>query len=294
MPGDPIDVMVSANPDITAEDVARLKKLHGLDRPIYERYWHWFSDLLAGDLGYSRTYNVPVSQILAPRLGNTVLLSFFSLFLSLVVAIPLGVLAALKKGGKLDYLANFLAFTGISVPSFWLGIVLIMFFSITLKWLPAGGTHSIAIQQMDFWGVLKDRTTYLILPALSLMTLQLGSFVRYTRSAMSEVLGHDYIRTAHAKGAPYLRVVFVHAFKNALIPLITVVSLSFSHIFSGAIITETIFAYQGVGKLVYDSIIGNDYNVAMIAFLISISMVLLMNFLADILYAAVDPRIRYT
>lgn len=293
MPGDPLDIMISSNPKITAEDIARLKSMYGLDLPVYERYWNWVTDLLGGDMGYSRTYKVPTWEILKPRLINTFFLTFSSLVLSLLIAVPIGVISAVKKGSKLDYYSNLMAFAGISVPSFFLAIILIIIFAVKLNWLPAGGTYTINEVELTGWAFIKDRIYYLILPTLSLMFLQMGQFVRYTRSAMLEVLKQDYIRTARSKGIPYRKVIGIHALKNAVIPLITVTSISFGFLFSGAIITETIFAYQGVGRLVYDSIMGNDYNVAMIAFIISIGMVLLMNLIADILYAVSDPRISY-
>jgi peptide/nickel transport system permease protein len=292
MPGDPLDIMISSNPKITSADIARLKALYGVDRPIYEKYYNWLRSLLSGDLGYSRTYKVPVSQLIAPRLLNTFVLSLSALSLAILIAIPLGILAALKKGTKIDYLINMFAFAGISVPSFWLGIILIIVFAVYLKWFPAGGTSSVEHVQHGLYFLL-DRLKYLILPMLSLMAQQMGVFARYARSTMLEVIEEDYIRTARAKGLRYPKIIYVHAFKNALISLITVFSISFSYIFSGAIITETIFAYQGVGRLVYDSIIGNDFNVAMVSFSITIAMVLVFNLIADILYAVVDPRISY-
>ena len=292
MPGDPVDIMISSNPKITSADVQRLKAIYGLDQPIHLRYWHWLLDTLSGDLGYSRTYRVPVAELLGPRLLNTLILSLASLLLALAIGIPLGILAALKKGSFFDYGVNLVAFAGISIPSFFLGILLIIVFSIWLVWLPAGGTETVGANLTGV-GWLLDRLKHLILPALSLTALHLGSYVRYTRSAMIETMHNDYIRTAKAKGLPFKRIVFIHAFKNALIPLVTVVALSFSFLFSGALITETLFAYQGAGKLVYDSIMANDFNVAMVSFVITVSMVLLMNLLADLLYAWLDPQISY-
>lgn len=215
-----------------------------------------------------------------------------ALALSLLIAIPLGVLSALKAGSKLDYFINLFAFAGISVPSFWLAIVLIIIFSVWLQIFPAGGTFAIGSDATGF-AAIADRMKYLILPTMSLAYLQIGTFVRYTRSAMLEALRNDYIRTAKAKGLSRQEVIWKHGFRNALLPLITIVTLSLSGVFSGALITETVFAYQGVGKLVYDSIMGNDFNVAMISFIISVTMVLIMNLLADILYGFADPRISF-
>lgn len=293
MPGDPVDMMVASNPKITAEDVQRLKTLYGLDQPVYKRFGNWVGSISQGDLGYSRTYRVPVQELMGPRLWNTFILSLASLTLSLLIAIPLGVISALKPGSRTDYVVNLFSFAGISIPSFWLAIVLIIIFAVKIPILPAGGTQTIGGEPLGFWADLADRSIYLVLPVLSLSIQQIGRFSRFTRSAMLEAMRNDFIRTARAKGLSRSRVIWKHAFRNALIPLITILALSFSGLFSGAILTETVFAYQGVGKLVYDSIIQNDYNVAMISFVISVSMVLLMNLVADIAYGFADPRISY-
>ncbi|MEZ0392199.1 MAG: ABC transporter permease [Pseudobdellovibrionaceae bacterium] len=288
MPGDPVELMIQSNPKITSEDVARLRTLYGLDQPAYKRYLNWAGSITQGDLGYSRTYRVPVSELIGPKLINTFILSMASLGLALLIAVPLGVYSALRAGSKIDYAVNFFAFAGISVPSFWLGIVLIILFAVWLPLFPAGGTFTIGVE-----GSILDRVKYLVLPTLSLAYLQIGTFVRYTRSSMMEAMRNDYIRTAKAKGLSRREVIWKHGFRNALLPLITIATLSLSGIFSGALITETVFAYQGVGKLVYDSIISNDFNVAMVSFIISVTMVLTMNLLADILYGFADPRISF-
>lgn len=294
MPGDPVDLMISSNPKITAEDVVRLRSLYGLDQPSYVRYGHWVSDILKGELGYSRTYRVPVTDLIGPRLTSTFILSIAALGFSLLIAIPLGIFSALRPGTKADYIVNFFSFAGISIPSFWLGIVCIIFFAVWIPLFPAGGTQTVGSQDMGFFAEVLDRAKYLVLPVLSLSLQQIGRFVRFTRSSMLEALRNDFIRTAKAKGLPRQIIIWRHAFRNALIPLITILALSISSVFSGAIITETVFAYQGVGKLTYDSIIGNDFNVAMVSFIISVAMVLLMNLVADLLYGVADPRISYT
>ncbi len=288
MPGDPVELMIQSNPKITSEDIARLRTLYGLDQPAYKRYMNWAGSIVQGDLGYSRTYRIPVSELIGPKLFNTFVLSISSLGLALLIAIPLGVFTALRPGSKLDYLTNFFAFAGISMPSFWLGIILILLFSVWLPLFPAGGTFTIGGDAGIF-----DRSKYLVLPTLSLAYMQIGAFVRYTRSSMMEAMRNDYIRTAKAKGLPRPAVIWKHGFRNALLPLITIITLSFSGVFSGALITESVFAYQGVGKLVLDSIVGNDFNVAMVSFIISVTMVLFMNLIADILYGFADPRISF-
>lgn len=294
MPGDPVDIMISSNPKITSEDVIRLRELYGLDQPAYKRYFSWVSSVATGDLGYSRTYRVPVQELMGARLWNTFILSFFSLSISILLAVPMGIYSALKPGSKTDYVVNFFSFAGISIPSFWLAIVLIIIFSVKFPLFPAGGTQTIGEGPLGFWADLADRSKYLVLPVMSLSIQQIGRFARFTRSAMQEALRNDFIRTARAKGLSRSVVIWQHGFRNALIPLITILALSFSSLFSGAILTETVFAYQGVGKLAYESIIANDFNVAMVSFIISVSMVLMMNLVADILYGVADPRISYT
>lgn len=293
MPGDPVEIMISSNPRITSEDVARLRALYGLDQPAYKRYLNWVSDFAKGDLGYSRTYRIPVSDMIGPRLTNTFILSLSALVFSLLIAIPAGIYSALKPGSRFDYIMNLFSFAGISMPSFWLGLVLIIIFSVTLGWLPAGGTTTTGMQNQGFWADFLDRSKYLILPVLSLSIQQIGRFSRYIRSSMLEAMRNDFIRTAKAKGLNYSAVVWKHGFRNALIPFITILAISISSIFSGALITESLFSYQGAGRLIYESIMANDYNVAMVSFIISVSMVLIMSFIADILYGVADPRISY-
>lgn len=293
MPGDPVELMIQSNPKITSEDVARLRELYGLDQPVYKRYATWVNTLAHGDLGYSRTYRIPVSDLIGAKLMNTFVLSMTSLLLSLIIAIPLGVFAALRPGSKAEAIINLFAFSGISMPSFWLGLMLMIIFAQTLHLFPAGGTATVGMENAGFFAFIADRAKYLVLPTISLAYMEIGAFVRYVRSSMLEALRNDYIRTAKAKGLNRQTVVWKHAFRNALLPLVTMVTLSLSGVFSGALISETVFAYQGAGKLVYDSIIANDFNVAMVSFVISVVMVLLMNLFADILYGVVDPRISF-
>jgi peptide/nickel transport system permease protein len=287
MPGDPIDLMISADPHLTAADAARLKALYGLDQPLAARYWAWLKAALSGDFGYSRLYVRPALQVLLPRLGNTALLMGLSFALTLAIAWPLGVVAARRPGSGFDNAANFLSFAAISVPSFWLALMLILVFAVSLGWLPAGGISTIGD------GSALDRARHLMLPVLTLTLVNFGPHLRYMRAAMIETLGQDYIRTARAKGASEARILIRHALRNALIPVITVVALSFGSLFSGALITETMFAYPGMGKLIYDSVLGNDFNLALAGLLFATLMTLLANLAADIAYAVADPRIVY-
>lgn len=292
MPGDPLDIACASNPYCTPENLEQMKKNLGLDRPIYERYAKWLVGVVQGDLGYSRTYQKPVSEILVPRLINTMILWGCALFVALLIAIPLGVFTGIRAGTKTDYVINFFSFMGISTPSFWLGLILIIVFAVKLGWLPAGGVETVGSNQEGL-AYLGDRLKYLALPVAALAMQTIAEWVRYTRASMMDTMRNDYIRTARAKGLKKNRVIVMHGLRNALIPVVTVIAMSFSFMFSGALITETVFSYQGAGKLIFDSIIGNDFNVAMTAFIISCVAVLVMNLIADLLYAYLDPRISY-
>ena len=285
MPGDPIDLMINADPKLTPDDAARLKALYGLDRPIVERYWNWLVAALGGDLGYSRVYTKPVMEILVPRLGSTALLLGISLLLSLAIAIPLGVYAALNPYSKADYAVNMFCFAGISLPPFWLALLLILCFAVVLGWLPAGGMLTVGD------GGILNRLQYMILPVLTLTIHSVGGFTRFMRASMMETLRQDYVRTARAKGLSEARVVTGHALRNALSPLVTVVALSFGGLFSGALITETMFGWRGMGKTIFDAIMGNDFNLALVGLLLATGFTLLGNFLADLCYAWLDPRV---
>jgi peptide/nickel transport system permease protein len=287
MPGDPIDIMVQSDPNLTPDDAARLKALYGLDKPIVERYGNWLAAAAQGDFGYSRIHNRPVLEILGDRLWNTIWLMALSLLVSLAVALPIGVTSALKPYSKTDYAINFAALAGISVPVFWLALMLIVVFSVMLGWLPAGGMSTLGADSA------LDRARFMVLPVIALSVASIGGLTRYVRAAMMEVMRHDYVRTARAKGLPRHRVVLKHALRNAMIPVVTILALSFGTLFSGALITETMFSYLGMGKLIYDSIIGNDYNMALISLLFATGLVLASNLLADLCYVWLDPRVTY-
>jgi peptide/nickel transport system permease protein len=287
MPGDPIDLMINANPRLTSADAERLRAIYGLDRPLLERYAAWASDALQGDFGYSRTFNRPVLEILGPRLANTAALMLAAFALALCIGIPLGILAAYRSGRIVDQAVNLFAFASVSVPTFWLALVLILIFAVTLGWLPAGGLPP------EGTGIL-GRLRFLILPVCTLGVVEAGSYARFTRAAMREALRQDWVRTARAKGAGPLRILIGHALRNAMIPVATIAALSFGSLFSGALITETMFAYPGMGKLIFDAIMGNDFNLALIALLFATLLTLLGNLCADLAYAALDPRISYS
>lgn len=285
MPGDPLDTMIASNPGATPEVVAHLREIYGLDQPLTLRYWHWLLAALQGDFGYSRTHSQPVLLVLWPSLLVTTKLMLISFVLSVVLSLALGIIAALRPNGWVDTVIGLGAFAGISVPVFWLALVMILVFAVKLHWLPASGTSSIGD------GGALDQIRHLAMPVATLALANTGQFIRFVRAAMIETLRMDHVRTARAKGAGERRVVMIHAFRNALIPVVTVMALSFGTLFSGALITETMFAQPGMGKMIYDAILGNDYNLALTGLLFATLITLLSNLAADIAYGWLDPRI---
>jgi peptide/nickel transport system permease protein len=286
MPGDPIDLLANANPEATVADVAKLRQIYGVDQPITARYLRWVGALAEGDFGYSRITHRPVAEIVVPALGNTLILTASAFVISTLIALTLGTLAALRKGSWVERVINFGAFAGISVPGFWLGLVLIYIFAVKLGWLPAGGMHH---GDTDYPAI-----AYLALPLLTLVLVEIGGLTRYMRAAMIEVLNQDYIRTAHAKGLDARRIIWAHALRNAMIPVTTIIALGFGHLFSGATLIETIFGWRGMGRLIYEAIMGNDYNLALLCLMLTTMMILVANFFADIAYSVLDPRISLT
>jgi peptide/nickel transport system permease protein len=287
MPGDPIDQMIAADPRLSSADVAELRARYGLDQPILERYLRWLEDALGGNLGYSRLYVAPVLSVLGPALMNTLVLMGAAFVLSILIALPAGIAAAARPYSWIDNVISMLAFAGISLPSFWLALLLIMIFSVILGVLPAGGMGSVGA------GGLLETAKFVVLPVASLTIASVGSHTRYVRAAMIETLRQDYIRTARAKGLGPARVLMGHALRNGLIPVVTVLALDFGFLFSGALATETIFAYPGMGRLVYDAIMGNDYNLALVALMFATVVTLMGNLIADIAYVCLDPRITF-
>lgn len=289
MPGDPIDLMISATPNLTPEDVKRLRDLYGLDKPIIERYWNWLQAALQFDFGFSRTYSQPVGALMGPAIINTLKLLGIVFTVSVILAMAIGITAALKRGSAFDAFANFFAFAGISAPTFWIALILIMVFSVWLGWLPASGM----VNPNPTGSLWTDELRYLVMPAVTLILFSTGGYTRYVRASMLEVMRMDYIRTARAKGVDKKTLVLRHALRNAMIPVVTIMAISFGALFSGALITETMFAYRGMGKTIYDAIMGNDFNLALVTLLFVTLVTLLSNLMADIAYAWLDPRISY-
>lgn len=286
MPGGPLAVY-GANPYLTAVERARLIAAMGLDQPIHVQYLKWLASAVHGDLGHSIFTGRPVLGMIAERAPNTLMLMGSSMVISLVLGLTLGVLSAVRPYSKFDYAATTASFLGYSLPTFWFGIMLMMVFAATLHWLPAGG-----MQPLGSEGGFVARLPYMVLPVTVLSIVTVASWSRFMRSSMLEVLRADFIRTARAKGLAEKVVIGRHALRNALIPVVTVVMMAMPHLFGGAVMTETIFSWPGIGRLFYDSLGKSDYPVLMGILLISATLVVVFNLLADLLYSAVDPRIK--
>jgi len=292
-PGSPVDDL-RLNPEIKQSDIEAIKKTLGIDRPVHEQYIGWMSQLVRGDFGISlKTYR-PVRTLIGQRIGNTLMLTASALLFSLCVAIPVGVFSALKRNSFVDYIATIGSTLGDSIPSFWLGLMFILLFAVQfqawgLPWLPSGGT-----QTLPNGGDFVDRAKHLILPVITLSTVQIALWVRYIRAQMLEVLNQDYVRTARAKGMPEIVVQMRHAFRNAILPLITLVGLSIPGLFGGAVVIESVFGWPGIGSLLIQSAQNRDYTVVMGLTVFLSTIVVFANLLADIFYGVADPRVQYT
>ncbi|WP_368490517.1 ABC transporter permease [Clostridium sp. BJN0013] len=285
-PGSPLDKMI--DPHLTAADIAARKAALGLNGPLYIRYLGWLQNVLHGNLGYSLTSFQPVSQIIGQRIFPTFLLMFSALIIGFVIAIPLGILSATKQYSKLDYISSTGSLIGISVPTFFLGLVFIYIFALKLKLLPSGGMITLG-QDNGFSDVLK----HLILPAVVLGVNEAGTLVRYVRSSMLEILDQDYLRTARSKGLKESIVINKHAFRNAVLPIITVTGLEIVTLLGGSVVTEQVFQWPGIGQLTISSVMSRDYTTLMGLILFGTVVVMVANLLIDIIYSIVDPRIRY-
>jgi peptide/nickel transport system permease protein len=283
-PGDPARIILGE--EATPETVAALRHELFLDRPLVEQYVSWISRVVRGDLGRSVRTHQPVREAIGERLPATLELGLTALAWSLLLAIPLGTVAALRRGSAVDVAATGFTVAGVSVPNFFIGILLILVMSVSLRLFPPGGYRSLTDS-------LPENLHRLILPALTLGTAGAAINMRFTRSSMIEVLRQDYIRTARATGAGPWRVIVRHALKNALIPVVTIVGLQVGQIIEGALVTESVFSWPGVGKLAVDSIFGRDYPIIQGIVLIAAFSFMLANLLVDVAYAWLDPRIKY-
>ena len=273
--GDPVALLVPA--DAPPEVMRDTRQALGLDRPLPQQFFIYLSRAAAGDLGTSLRHNLPVAQLIRERLPRTILLAAAALALALVIAIPAGIVSALRRGTLVDRLAMVLAVAGQAVPIFWLALMLIWLFAVRLEWLPVFGSGTLL---------------HLVLPAVSLSTIVLGRLARLVRSSMLEVLGQDYVRTARAKGLGETSVVWGHALKNAAIPIVTVVGLQLAQLLGGAVVTETIFAWPGVGVLAAEAVFNRDFPVVQGVTLVISLIFVAANLAVDLAYVALNPRIR--
>ncbi len=285
-PGGPADVYAD-NPSVSPAALENLKRELGLDQPLPLQYLRWMTAFARGEWGFSIRSGQPVLETALERVVPTLFLGGTSFVLALLLAIPLGVFSALRRYTASDYVFTVMSFLGISMPIFWLALMLQSLFAVQLRWLPSAGLETIGD------GGFLDRLRHIILPASLLAVVNIASWGRFVRSSMLDVLGLDYIRTARAKGLSERMVIYRHGFRNALIPVVTIIALDFAGILSGAVITETIFAWPGMGRLFIEAMNGRDYPVLMALLMIGSVALVFTNLLTDLVYSLIDPRIRY-
>jgi peptide/nickel transport system permease protein len=297
-PGDPTLLLIS--PGVTSDVIEQMRVNFGLDQPIHIRYVRWLGAMLTGDFGYSFVYSRPVVDLLMDALPNTLILSACALVVAFGVGIVLGTIQAVRQYSLLDSSLSVVLLFFYSMPSFWLALMLILTMSLYARnvwdlpiWFPASGMTSTDHDFMSAGARMADRARHLVLPTLSLSLVLTAGIARYMRGSMLEVVRQDFVRTAHAKGLPERVVVFKHALRNALIPIITLVGLYLPYLFSGTVFIEYVFAWPGMGRTIVDAINARDYPVIMAGTFFFASMVVVANLVADVLYAVVDPRIRY-
>ena len=283
-PGDPAAVMLG--PDATAQDISQLRARLGIDRPLPIQYALFLGQLIRGDLGDSIFLNRPVLSALADRAEPTFFLTLFAIAIASVIAIPIGILSAYRRGSLFDQATTTVAMLAASIPSFWLGLLLIQYFAVRFGVFPVSGYGGPGAS-------LATRLYHLVLPAFALGIVSSALILRFTRASMLDVLNDDYVRTARSKGMGEFRVVMKHAFKNALIPVLTVIGLTAALLVSGAVVTETVFGLPGIGSLVVSAVLRRDYPVIQGALLIIAALYVLINFVIDMLYLAIDPRVKY-
>jgi peptide/nickel transport system permease protein len=292
-PGEPVDMQMAMNPKVGKEARERLTKFYGLDKPLHEQYFSWLGRLARLDLGRSfSSDNRPVLDKIKERLPVTLSLNIIALVLEFGLAIPIGIMAAVYRDTWLDKGITVLVFIGFAVPTFWLALLLMYFFGVKLNWLPISGLHTLGYEAYSWAGRVWDLAKHLILPVCVASFGSLAGVSRYMRSAMLGVIGQDYITTARAKGLSERVVIWKHALRNALLPLITLVGFSIPGLIGGSVIFETIFAIPGMGQLFYQGVMSRDYPVVMGILVIGAFLTLLGNLIADISYALADPRIR--
>lgn len=300
-PGNRVDQMIFGNPRITPEDIARLREAFGVDTPWYKQYFSWLGRILRGDFGYSQDFSIPATDfVFKQRLPNTLLLTVPALIISTLIAVPLGIFSAIRQYTLPDYILTFLSFVAFSAPVFWVGVMAMYLFAV---WLPQATNGAIGLPpgglgDMDpsagFWPYWLDRLKYLILPLSILMLREIASTLRYMRASFLEVINQDFVRTARAKGLPGQKVIFKHALRNALIPIVTILGLSIPGLVGGAVITETVFSWPGMGQALLNALVSKDFNVVMLCLMLASFLTVIFQLFTDLMYAVVDPRIRYS
>jgi peptide/nickel transport system permease protein len=297
MPGGPLAPYMQ-NPHITAADIARLKHNFGLDRPVYVQYLSWLGKYIVGDWGWSTMNSTTVLEAIKERLPATLELMGISYAVSIGLGLVLGIVAAVKPYSAVDYFVTTFAFFGFSMPVFWLALMLQMMFSVHgIHWQAFGYALDISLPSAGMTstegGGFDDRVVHLILPVTTLALLQLAIWSRFTRASMQEVLHTEYMRTAAAKGLPFMRILFKHGLKNALMPVVTITALALPGLFGGAIVTESIFAWPGMGRLFITALQQQDFSLLMAFLVVSAVLVVFFNLLADLTYGWLDPRVKY-
>ncbi len=292
-PGSPTDIMTDLNPKVSDLARERLTKLYGLDQPVHMQYWNWLKRLAVLDFGQSFAPDGrPVLDKIAERLPITVSINVISLILVLIIALPIGVYSATHKGSLFDQATTLFVFLGFASPTFWLALLGMILFGVHLGWLPISGIKGLNHDQLSFWGQMLDYARHLLLPVLLSALTSLAGLSRYMRANMLEVIRQDYITTARAKGLSERVVIYRHALRNALMPVITILGLSVPGLIGGSVIFESIFAIPGLGKLFFEAVMSRDYPLVMGGLVISAVLTLLGNLLADLGYALADPRVR--
>lgn len=293
-PGKPSDLEAQMRPGLAIAR-ERLEKIYGLDKPLPVQYWNWFKRMVVFDFGHSFKDSQPVLDKILNTLPNTIILNIASLLLIYLIAVPIGILSAVKQYSIFDKASTVFVFIGMAIPSFWLALLLILVFSVKLAWLPISGMHSLMFefQTMTFWEKAIDLLSHAVLPVIVLSFAGLAWLSRYTRSSMLEIIRQDYITTARAKGLSEGKVIYKHALRNALLPIVTILGLSLPGLIGGSVIVETIFAWPGMGRLAFQAVLARDYPVIMGTSVFSVFLLLFGNLVADILYGIVDPRIKY-
>jgi peptide/nickel transport system permease protein len=286
-PGDPVSLMVAGTPDMTASDLAALRQVYGLDEPLPQQYLRWVGRVVQGDFGYSLLYKRPVTQMIGASLPNTLQLSLLALLVALAVGVPLGLLAALRRGSMLDQAIRVFSVVGHAVPPFWLGLLFILTLSVGLRLLPVGGMLTIGASDWD----LGDRLAHLVGPVLTLSLAGIANYTRYLRTEALDVLSQDYVRTARAKGLRERTVVAAHVLRNALLPIVTALGGVLATLISGSLVVEQVFAWPGMGRLMFDAARAKDYPVVMGVVVLSSALLLVSYLLRDIAYGVVDPRV---